>query len=256
MNSKLITDRQKSDTMVKAAATEHRPIIVERISEHFGEKAGAAAGVLADAVAETVAAASEEMQAADDRQTAEQGDDPAVRKERDDAAAAVRAIVIPLRGIVEVGFGPAFLKQLGFTGPTPEDPVVLHRVAAYAMKALGPMKPMPTAIEGYTFEPKKFADKLQAPLARLGKALEAVAVEEKQADETIVAKNRAVEKRDRKFSAGANLISALLAVAGEDELARRVRPTGRNPGTTAAMDEDAGETPAPTPEPGAKGSQE
>jgi hypothetical protein len=56
----------------------------------------------------------------------------------------------------------------------------------------------------------------------------------------MMAKRERIEKYDAAFSSTANIVSALLQIAGEKELAGRVRPSGRRAGQTV---EDAAEAP-------------
>ena len=49
---------------------------------------------------------------------------------------------------------------------------------------------------------------------------------------TYVAKQRAFEEYDQTFLQVATYVSAMLAIGGEKELARRVRPSSRRPGQT------------------------
>lgn len=51
----------------------------------------------------------------------------------------------------------------------------------------------------------------------------------------------AIDRYDRTFSVTANLVSTLLAIAGEEDLACRVRPSAARRGRTAAMDRDSAE---------------
>jgi hypothetical protein len=62
----------------------------------------------------------------------------------------------------------------------------------------------------------------------------------------LVEKREAMSAYDSGFSATADLISTLLKLAGEDELAKRVGPSVRRPGQTI---EDAEETSVTIEEP-------
>ena len=65
-----------------------------------------------------------------------------------------------------------------------------------------------------------------------------MAGEKTKAVTTMVNKHESMEQYDRTFSAAANLISTLLKVSGESELARRVRPSTRKPGQTVEVAKD------------------
>ena len=90
---------------------------------------------------------------------------------------------------------------------------------------------------------ERLKEQLAPIVARLGAALITTAREEKEAEQTQKTKNRAIAAYDDVFSKSASLISALLGVAGEEELARRVRPTKNKPGQISDPDvEVPGET--------------
>jgi hypothetical protein len=74
---------------------------------------------------------------------------------------------------------------------------------------------------------------VEGPAEQVRAALQEVAKEVREAEQTQAAKNAAVEAYDRRFSRVANLLQALLRFAGQDELAEKVRPSTRRPGVTA-----------------------
>jgi hypothetical protein len=95
-----------------------------------------------------------------------------------------------------------------------------------------------------------WADDWTLPLTEsrkaLSEAISAAAREKREADTTLVAKNAAMDNYDKVFSITATMVSSLLSFAGQNELARRVRPSSRRSGQTAESEEvEAGaETPA------------
>ncbi|MBN2526395.1 MAG: hypothetical protein JXR76_08375 [Deltaproteobacteria bacterium] len=76
-------------------------------------------------------------------------------------------------------------------------------------------------------------------MAALTTALAAISEDVRQADIKLVEKREAMDAYDKGFSATADLISTLLKLAGEDELAKRVRPSSRRPGQTVEDANDA-----------------
>ena len=101
---------------------------------------------------------------------------------------------------------------------------------------------------GMCFDATYWTGRLTAAIVPLKGALADVAREERENEATYVAKTRAIEAYDQTFSQVATYVSAMLAIAGEKELARRVRPSSRRPGQTdevAAADGVAILPPAP-----------
>ncbi len=71
-------------------------------------------------------------------------------------------------------------------------------------------------------------------------------MEQREAEQTLLAKRQAMDAYDRVFSKTASLISALLRIAGEEALAERVLPVSSRPGRIAESDD--ADTPADTTE--------
>ena len=74
----------------------------------------------------------------------------------------------------------------------------------------------------------------------LEKALKDVSREAREAQAASDAKSKAMAANDDLFGRAATFISAALALVGDDDLAARVRPVGRRPGTAAGAEDAAG----------------
>lgn len=240
MPSKMVTDRQKSAAVVEQAAATHAELVGGRLTEFFSPfaKPGAPAidfGSLFELLAATLAAHRQRMEAADDAHTTELGDDAPARDERDAAAAALHGSLVDLRATVEGLFGPGSAGAvLALDGQTASDPVVLERQAALAVERLrtdGLTLPA-MRLPGLTFDPAAAAGALDPALERLRAALRAVSREAKEAEDTLIRKNRALDAFNTTFRGVAGTLESLFRLAGEPDLADRVRPSSRRPGTT------------------------
>lgn len=189
-------------------------------------------------------AKNETLVAADAAHEAELSDDDVPRKARDEAALGVRHTLVDLRATVAAIHGNAGLARLGLLGATPSDPSVLAVEGATVIKNLEDEKiSLPTPRRrGASFDRKAFAEDLREHLAPLQNALAAVAREVREAEGTGATKQSAMTANDRAFSLGAGWLTATFSLAGKEELADRVRPSGRHPGQT---DEDEEPTPVP-----------
>ena len=238
--SKMVIDRQKSATKVVAAARTHKAKAGAGMGGFLGEEYGSSAVKLMDASADKLENATGTMVAADEAHIAELDDDAAFRAARDEAAGDIRTTCMDLRDLTTTMFGVEYCKAIGYEGDTPEDPIMLHRLAVRIMERIEKVEPPKHKFEGMTFDPKPWKNRLQAPTNKLGNALERTAIEDREAEQTLTAKNEAIAAYDEVFSKTATLVSALLRIAGEEELAQRVRPVKSRPGRIS--EPDAGDT--------------
>lgn len=86
---------------------------------------------------------------------------------------------------------------------------------------------------------------LTQPVADLGVALEAVAVDRRENQLTLGEKNRTIAAYDTAFRATTHCLMGLFVAAGHDDLAARVKPSTRRPGRTA--EEESAPTPVEEP---------
>ncbi len=246
MASKATVQRQKSSEKVAAAGRTHQALIVTALSSRYGETVGAAAGVLAQAVTLDMEVKTAEMVRCDDAHEAELRDDPVIRGERDEAAAALHDTLTTTRSQLGTVGGEAYVSALGFSGKTPSDPVEVLRLGRIVTDNLAAVPAPASLIPGYTLDPNPWRASLLPLVENLDGLTARTAVEEREAEASLTAKYAAIEAYDQSFSTAANLVGALLAAAGETELARRVRPSTRRPGRTSEEAPAEGET-AETP---------
>lgn len=242
MASKQVTDREKSARAVGAAAETHAKDIgagLESALEPYLAKGETMPdlGLLARLLGRGIEARAKALVDADVAHEKELGDDAQPREQRDAAAEKVRHVLVDLRAVAEPTYGAAGLRLLSLAGAVPSDPSVLKTTAAAVSAALLDDKlKLPKARKGMKLDRQVFADELAESLPALGKALNDVAREAREAETTLTAKTRAMEVNDAGFTRAAGTLAMLAAAAGLDDLAARVRPSGRNPGRTAGTD--------------------
>ncbi len=250
MPSKQVIDREKSAGAVVA------------VGETQADAAGAALGkvlkphlekgealpdfsLVVKLVARAIDSAKGQMVDADAAHEAELGDDEPVRKARDAAAEELSDKIVELREVLTGAYGAATASAV-FSGPTPQDPVVLSRFAGEVATALGRVKLPAPRIKGAKLDLSETAGELRELRAGLDAELKGVAREVREAQATLDTRNQAIAAYDEAFGGGATTLTGLLRMAGKAELAARVRPSSRRPGQTASETEEG--TPQAPPE--------
>lgn len=248
MPSKQVTDREKSARAVAAAANTHAATVAASVEELLRQHLQKSekmpdVGLLLVLVGRSIEAAFATLKAADKAHENELSDDAAPRERRDAAAESVRGTMVDLRAAIESAYGVDGLRALGIDAAVPEDPSVLAAVAERASTGIdkAQAKLPPPRRRGVKVDLAPFAEDLGTALPKLNKALSEVAREEREAEATLANKWTAMEKNDRTFARAASFLSAAAALGGHDEIAARVRPSGRRPGQTAAPNEGTGE---------------
>ena len=232
MASKATIRRQKSAQDVIASGKTHKVMIASEMAKAFGEDIIPAVELIIDRTSADLSAKTEAMVAADDAHLAELRDDPSQRTERDNLTDELHDRTVTVRGQLDALFGPEYVTRTGFEGDTPDDAVALLRLVKTVLTNLVEIKPPESRVPGYTFDATVWQKQLSEPLDRLDALVTKVAEEERQAEATLTAKHASISEFDRAFSCTASLISTLLEIAGEDELADRVRPSTRRKGQT------------------------
>ena len=255
MPSKQVTDRQKSASAVVAAARTHGPgaatAVAVTVAPLLAEgEAPPDLALFVELSARRLEGTTAVLVQADAAHEAELSDDAGPRQRRDELASALYDDLLELKDVATGLLGRTSLAPLRLTGITPRDPVVLGRHAEGVVQALR-TTPLPESrVRGATFHAEEWADRLTEHTDALSSALADVAREAREAEGTLVAKNRALAEHDQVFSDVASLVSAVLRMGGQPELAARVRPSSRRPGQTHAIAEGEDDEPSPT-EPGA-----
>ncbi len=255
MSSKSVTDRSKSVELVthalRASAVSASTQITGRLKPYL--KSGESMPDLAllfELLARGVESHGAAMRKADEAHAAELSDDAEPRSRRDQAHDRTHDAVVEIKEAVGSLFGELWLGKLQLPNPIPQDPVVLERAASDFLGALERTKLPAPKLKGVgAFDASHWKTMLEEPVKTLRASLGDVARETREAEVTLKEKSRAVAAHDAFFSLAAGLGVSLLRLAGEDELAARLRPSGRRPGMVASDEDTTEPTPSPAPSP-------
>ncbi|MEX1366007.1 MAG: hypothetical protein AB1Z98_22965 [Nannocystaceae bacterium] len=253
MPSKMVIQRLRSSRIVVQAARVHGPTVTAALEARLppGDAGASAVGPLCVSLASVLEAAAERMDRADADHEREQADDASPRSERDASSEALLSALVDLRGAVSLTHGDAAVATLGFTGPTPRDPTELATLGTRVLERVAELPPQPSRLPGLTLDLEPLTAAISSPLSTLQAALQQVATESREGEQTLVAKQAAMTDYDATFRAVATTLQGLFSLAGATELAARVRPSSRRPGQVDAeptADEAPPPPAAPTPE--------
>ena len=247
MQSKQVLDSGKSAETVAQSAETHAPVIAKGVTSVLapylkpGEKMPDV-DFLLTLHARAIRGSFQLVATADAANEAELADDPSQRAERDALAATLYARLTGLRGALASTFGDEAATLIGFDGPTTQDPVALAALGVEVAKRLPKLASKKPVLEGVTISLDTLGRGLAEQAGKLDAANKATGREKKEAEQTLVAKQREVARHGRLFRGSASSIEGLARLAGEDDLADRVRPSPTRAGVTES-------DPEPTPSP-------
>lgn len=182
---------------------------------------------------DTLTASAQKMADADQRHVHQLADLIRLRQERQGLQQDVYDHMTTLRTTLDTLFGPgqAFVLA-GVEGPTARKAKKLVRQANLAISRLeqaGPELP-PIRIGGILLDLKALAAALRAKVERLSAVLAAQQRALRVAQETRKEKNRAKDSHERLLLWSARTLEGYYQLAGEQELAERIRPATRRLG--------------------------
>lgn len=256
---KMTTDRHKSSLVVEKSVSTHGEQVAAKLAERAQGLPGDFTALDFLAVLLFLQAlqanARQKLIAADEAHRDEIADDEGFRKERDAAAADLAELIRTFRDAFRSAYGPTKSKDLGFDPRMGRTPVaVLAQGKRLNARLDDPEKPLPASnTPGVSLVPESLVPPLAAAVTRLETALENVTLEKTEADATLVAKNEALAEFDATYLHVARTLEAIYTLAGEVDLAARVRPTRPRPSRTESGSKpdpgDSGPAPLPVPEP-------
>jgi len=234
MRSKMVVDRERNARSVVQAAETHAPVIGRKLADQLqaqlqpGEKMPDFE-LVAKLFGRHLNGSLQPLVSADEVHEAELRDDSGPRKRRDDSCTETYAVLTRVRSAVDAVHGPRGVQTLGFQGTTPVEPIAVKELAKTVLVSFDKLQGL-ASNDGVLFDADMFKRTLALSAKHLEQSLDDVARETREAEGTLTAKQRALVTHDERFSLVANALAAMLGLAGERELAARVRPTAPRSG--------------------------
>jgi hypothetical protein len=209
----------------------------------------------------------EAMLAAETEYVNEQADDPPLRERRDAATPVLSLCVSQARNQVSAVLGDTGLITYGLRDPVPRAPSDLAVYATVVVKLLREHPRVEARAVIGRFDTAVLADAIDEALTPLSSALDALVIEQRQLQGTMLRRDTIVGEWNEVYANGSSTFEFLSRMAGHPEIARRVRPTRRSRGGDSAPGDDAppevpasddgaaGEAPVVSPGPVVAGSR-
>jgi hypothetical protein len=248
MLSKIVTDYLKSARDLAAALRAHRQGVAEQMQTLLSPVLAKGeslpdAGLLLELLARRVDHAADDLETADKAHNEELSDDAEPRRRRDEAAEQLRAELLKVKRTLQTLFGNDAPATFKLPPELSHDPAVIWRAGADVAEALEKKtlpKPQDDGIKEVSAAP--WIARLKKPLKRLDAASKDVAREVREAELTLVAKNRALAAFEVAFGAGAAAGWGLLTAVDEKEHAKRISLSPRRTSSGSGKVVDEGET--------------
>lgn len=215
--------------------------------------------VFLDWLANTMHFKTEAMLTAEAEHVNEQADDPPVRERRDAATPVLSLCMSQARNRVSAVLGDAGLITYGLREPVPRGPAELVDYARVAAKLLRQHPRVEASSVVGSFDTAALASTIEETVVPLASALGDLVIEQRQLQGTLLRRDTVVEEWKEVYVNGAGTFEFLSRMAGQAEIARRVRPTKRrirghesapdgdvSPDVPVGGDDAAGEAPIAT----------
>lgn len=183
--------------------------------------------------------------------TLELADDQKYFDEREETNDDLRQVMIDSRGLFVHLYRPANVEEYGFPGTLDRDPEGLYQQGRHLDQRLRQpdLEPPKAWTDKVVIGPVTLADEVSPLVEKLGTVLEHVRRERKEATTAQQARNAALDAFDNTFLWVSRTCESLFNLAGEKELAKRVRPSASRPGRTEQdPDSSLDETGQPPPD--------
>jgi hypothetical protein len=241
MRDKMIRNRRKSGDSVGASVDTHLDDVVSPLEVSFTQHL-VEGEILPDfrtvfrILQRLLAAAVQDLITAGDLHLKEVDNDIKLRTRRDVLVKTLGSKVAMFRSALEGLFGPgSALGLAGLDGRTEQEPVALLAQVERILGRFGPEAEMdPPGFKTFQMDPLAVAEDFQDEYQELNDLVTELNRENRKSDATVIAKNETMTRYDQQFRWIAGCLESLYHLAGQHELAARVKPSTRRSGRTQA----------------------
>lgn len=230
-NSKRVANRMTVSNTVSASLRIHGPEVAPDLAT--GVFAGPGGGkvdpaTLLSLLNDVLEHAGAELAEADLAHAAELADDEEPRQARDAAAGAIREKLLSLRDLISGAYSAPIAASFQLGEALPETPMLLVQRAKTVARALRETKPKAAPKHAsLKLNLTSLADELDEVCEPLQSALTDVQREEREAQATLLRKNRATAEWERIYDGVTHMAYGAYILAGRADLAARIEPTVR-----------------------------
>ncbi len=255
MRDRMIRNRRKSGDSVGASVDENLDDVVSPLEVSFTEHL-VEGEIMPDfrtvfrLLQRRLAAAVQVLVTAGDRHLTEVDNDIKLRQRRDELVTLLGTKVSRFRNMLDNLFGKGSALQLaGLDGRTEQEPVALLAQVERILDRFGnpDTEPGIPGFDAFRMDPAAVAGDFQADYEELRDLVTELTRENRRSDKTIIAKNEAMDRYNEQFRWIAGCLESFYDLAGQHELAARVKPSTRRAGRTqaeeAAEPESSGDQP-------------
>lgn len=238
MASKEVTDRGRSTMTAASMMTSYAAPIGEgaaaALSKYLREgEVMPDVGFVMTLLARMIDDNRRQLGAADEANERERADDAKPREDRDRTKVSAFELVVTIRDSIAANYGPLGLAALGLRDPCPNTPLGTARYGRALINALRDVANValpPPRSRSFTLDRAGLAAEVEAEIAPLEAAIDAVATEESEAKGTQSKKDQAMAANDTGFSIATGIARHVFRLCGLVDLANRITESKRHPG--------------------------
>ncbi len=240
MRDKMIRNRRKSGDSVDASIDTHLDDVIDPLRVTFtdylieGEVLPDLA-TLFRILQRVLAASLGKLVAAGDQHLREIDNDIKLRQRRDELLTILGAKVRNFRKMLDSLFGAgSALEMAGLDGRTEQEPMALLSQVERILDRFGDpeVEVADPGFRTFQMDALEVSADFEAEYEELKGLVQELNRENRRSDATVIAKQKAMDRYDEKFRWIAGCLESLYHLAGQHELAERVKPSTRRSGRT------------------------